>query len=259
MNSKDVFLIVLAVVFLVSCGGDPVIPDAKTRDVKPATTLPSFTRAPNEVQIAGSMNSVDPSWVLGSIVNRGTGEVRGLDSLLSRTAKPVITPQAEVFFDDVIDNSLAGNVGWLDFLKSEVSASVKAEVSIVKTAKVTITNQDLDDAKLDGILSKIPSGDRDNYGVIVGYVDYVLSASLLRESGAATSASGYGAVIGGKWYGKASNTSVEHRLVAIWAPLPFVASTTSASESRNLDKEVTKAIARGKLKVAPLSMIRFSH
>jgi hypothetical protein len=49
-------------------------------DLKLLTELRAFIKQVNEVEVADSMNGVDPGWVLGSIVNIETGQVRGLDN-----------------------------------------------------------------------------------------------------------------------------------------------------------------------------------
>lgn len=244
--------------------------------VTPVTQLPAFATQKNEVEIADSMNDVDPTWVLGSIVNIKTGEVRGLDNYLSQNAKPAVISQAEVVFKNFIENSIAVNAGWLDFLKAQVSDTVRAEVSVIKTSKVTMKNHDINRAKLKKELGKIPKETLNNYGMIIGYIDFVLTAALFKDFGTDGNLSGYGAKIGGKWYSKYENTSAHHRVVAIWSPLPFVIGTleqpdtlsyssgkkrptTATTASIDLEKATREAMELGTVKVKPFGTIRIGE
>ncbi|MBI4207137.1 MAG: hypothetical protein HY527_19110 [Betaproteobacteria bacterium] len=165
----------------------------------------------NEVEIADSMNDVDPTWVLGSIVNFKTGKVRGLDNYLSQNAKPAVTPQTDVVFKDLIENSVAAKAAWLDFLRGQLNDKVRAELSVIKTSKVTMKNADVDKQKLTAELQKIPKDERADYGLIIGYINFVLTASLFKDFGADSAASGYGAKIEGSWFTKFENTSAHHQ------------------------------------------------
>ena len=208
--------------------------------------LPTFTKRSNEVEVASDMSDIDPTWVLGAIVDTRTGVVRGLDSYLSKDAKPTVTPQAEVVFKDFIENSLTANASWLSFLQAQVTDSVRAELSVVKTMKVTIKNADVDKNKLVSELRKIPVAERGNYALVIGYIDFVLSAGLFKNVGTDDSASGYGAKIGGKWYSKSENSVAQHRVIAIWSPLPFAVShIENAAGFINLEKATAEAIRRG--------------
>lgn len=223
-------------------------------DTKPIAQLPAFAKQENEIEVADSMNDVDPTWVLGSIVNIKTGMVRGLDNYLSPSAKPVVVPQTEVVFKDFIENSLAANAAWLDFLSAQLNDKVRAELSVIKTSKVTMKNEDLDKKKLVSELQKISRPERADYGIIIGYIDFVLSASLFKDFGTEARGSGYGAKIGGSWYSKFENTSANHRVIAIWSPLPFVVDNLikPAVLLKNLDKATLHAVAKGELNIKPL-------
>lgn len=255
MNTK-VFLISLLAVVIAGCNHMPAKPDGTTGgiqlpDKELVKQLPSFSKQMNEIEIAGSMNDVDPTWVLGSIVDIRTGTVRGLDNYISKDAKPMVTPQTEVVFKDFVENSLSASAGWLDFLKGQMNDLIKAEVSVVKTSKVTVKNSEIDKTRLVSEAKKIPQSERSYYGVIIGYVDFVLNASLFKDSGAEAGASGYGAKISGKWYSKFENTSAHHRVIAIWAPLPFVLDVIQrpAMKPRDLDKVTSEAVKQGTLSV----------
>lgn len=251
MRYMYIFLAAIVVIFA-GCHSRPHKPEGPTSitNVEPAKHLPAFAKQQNEVEIADSMNDVDPSWVLGSIVNISTGRVRGLDNYLSPNAKPLVTPQTEVIFKDIIENSLAVNSSWLVFLRASLSDKVRAELSVIKTSKVTMKNEDVDKKKLTNELQRIRPQDRENYGVIIGYIDFVLSASLLKDFGTDAGASGYGAKIGGKWFSKFENTSAHHRVVAIWSPLPFVVeSVSSRTPTSDLEKELQEAINKGVVRI----------
>jgi len=226
-------------------------------DTKPIAQLPAFAKQENEVEVADSMNDVDPTWVLGSIVNIKTGRVRGLDNYLSPSAKPVVTPQTEVVFKDFIENSLAANAAWLDFLSAQLNDKVRAELSVIKTSKVTMKNEDVDKKKLSSELQKISRTERADYGIIIGYIDFVLSASLFKDFRTEARASGYGAKIGGSWFTKYENTSAYHRVIAIWSPLPFVIDllTNPAAFPRDLDKATLQAVEKGKVAIKPLETL----
>ncbi len=223
-------------------------------DITPVDKPPSFTQQVNEIQISTSMNDVDPSWVLGSIVNLKTGEVRGMDNYLVPNAEPLITPQTEVVFRNIIENSLAVEGSWLGFLSSSLSKNVRAELSVIKASKSTIRNQDVDEVKLMKELRTILLDQRADYGLIIGYVDFVLSATLYRDLGAEGSASGYGAKIGGKWYTKQENTSAQHRVVAAFSPLPFIEQilASNAAPDSSLEKATLTGIESGAVQIKPV-------
>jgi hypothetical protein len=244
---KKTFLIIAGCAFLFGCNGisKPVNPlPAKLPDVQVVNNLPTFVKQVNEVEIADSMNDIDPTFVLGAIVNMETGKVHSLDSFLSQDAKPVLTALTEVVFKNFVENSLTVSASWLDFLKAQVDDTVRAEVSVVKTSKATIKSEHIARERLIKECGKIPSGERDKYAVIIGYVDFVLTAGLFKNFGTEGSASGYGAKIGGKWYSKHENTAAHHRVIAVWAPLPFVLNATDPHKLRevpaNLEKDTPK-------------------
>lgn len=245
---------------LYGCNGNPSKPDAPTALNIPeltgiAATLPQFAKEENEVQIADGFNDVDPSWVVGALVNTKTGKVRALDSYLKTDAKLKTTPQAEIAFKNFIENSAAANAAWLEFVKAEVNDKTRAEVTVTKTAKVTADSTSIDKQKLLTELTKIPASTRADYGVIIGYVDFVLAATYFRDSGANGSVSGYGAKIGGNWYSKYENSASHHRIVAIWSPLPFVLDVIDSQKSKDLSKATLEAISSGKLNIQRLQSI----
>ena len=237
---------------VVSCNGDTKPPVDDTPSVTLAANLPVFARQANEVEIADSMNDVDPTFVLGSIVNTSTGQVHGLDNYLAAAAKPTVTLQGEVVFRHLIENSVAAKASYLDFVSAQLSNSTRAEVSVVKASKASMKNEDLDRARLTAELQKMPAAQRKDLGVIIGYVDFILSATLFRETESKGSASGYGAKIEGKWFNKAENAAAHHRLVAVWAPLTFVIEEIAKPDSAiDLTTAADRALKAGELKQLP--------
>lgn len=250
-------VVAVPVLLFAGCGGGkPNRPQASVGlalpDLQVAASLPQFAKEVNEVQIADSFNDVDPSWVIGALVNIKTGKIYALDSYLKADAKPVITPQTEMVFKNFIENSVAANAQWLEFVKTEVSDTTRAEVSVAKTAKVTINSQSVDKAELLRQLQASQISSRDDYGVVIGYTNYVLSAAYFRNSGAGGSVSGYGAKIGGNWYSKSENSSAQHRIVAVWSPLPFVIEAVSKNVSVDLSGVTSEAVKDRKLDLRKL-------
>jgi hypothetical protein len=226
----------------------PVLPDARL-----IATPPVFATQPNEVEIADSMNAIDPTLVLGSLVNTKTGQVLNLDNYLAPGAKPTVTLQGEVVFRHLIENSVAANASYLDFVSAALSDSVRAEVSVVKASKATMKNDDLDRPRLAAELSKRPIDQRNDLGVVIGYLDFVLSATFFKEQTGEGNVSGYGAKIGGKWFNKEENSAAHHRVVAIWAPLPFI--VEELARPVTIEGDLTEAAARA-LKTGELKQLR---
>src|SRR3989338_294791 len=276
---------ILFSLLVTGCIHNPLTPgQISVPDKTLVTQLPLFAKQENEVEVADSMNDVDPTWVLGSIIHKKTGQVRALDNYLSQNAKPIVTPLTELFFKDFIENSVAVNTGWLDFLRAQVNDTVRAEVSVIKTSKVTIKNHDIDEAKLINKVANIPKEDINDYVVIIGYIDFVLTATLFKDFGTDGNVSGYGAKIGGKWYSKFENTLAYHRVMPICYRCPFAAGPPKKLETdtgsdvmtfpepgtftaaRRIEEPVTvsidleqatrEAIDSGTLSVKPLGTIR---
>ena len=91
---------------------------------------------------------------------------------------------------------------------------------------------------------------RNDFGVVIGYVDFVLTTTFFRQQDGDANVSGYGAKIGGKWFSKAENTAAHHRVVAVWAPLPFVVDEIAKPTSieGDLTEAATRALNAGELK-----------
>lgn len=230
-------------------------------DVKVESSLPSFRRQ-NEVEISGSFNEIDPSFIIGAMVDLKQGVVRSFDNCLKNGAKIKTVTLTEVAFRGFVEEMLVAQVEWLCFLRGQVSAKCKAEISIIKAAKVVITIESIDSTKLHKCAEKIPQVERDNYGIIIGYIDYLVGASLFRNYGREGKVRGYGAKIEGTWYSKAENTALDHRIIAIWSPLPLVAQKIEeikAGHVVDLENETITAIERGDIDVEsirPLMIIK---
>jgi hypothetical protein len=223
-------------------------------DVSLAKTLPQFAKEVNEVQIADSFNDVDPSWVIGALVELNTGKIYSLDSYLKATAKPTSSPQTDVVFRSFVDNAVTANAQWLEFVKAEVNDTTRAEVSVTKTMKVSVDSQSIDKEALLRQLRNNKIASPKDYGVVVGYVNYSLSATYFKNTGASGSVSGYGAKIGGSWYSKSEHSRVQHRIVAVWSPLPFVVETITKRVPGNLEDITTDALKKNRIAVQPLSI-----
>jgi hypothetical protein len=246
---------------LAACGGSKTGEPQQTKqtgivlpDITPAVELPQFAPEINEVQIADSFNDVHPSWVIGALVNVKTSKVHSLDGFLKKDANPTVTPQTEVVFKNFIENGVAAQAQWLEFVKAEVSDTTRAEVSVTRASKVTIDSENIDKQQLVRWLTANSIAPRDDYGVIIGYTLYILSAAYFRNTGANASLAGYGAKIGGNWFSKAENSRMHHRIVAVWAPLPFVIENAAKALPENLTVEATNAAKLGKLQVKKLSI-----
>jgi hypothetical protein len=137
-------------------------------DVTPATALPQFAAQVNEVLIADSFNDVHPTLVIGALVNIDTGKVYALDGFLKKDAKPTVTPQTDVVFRNFIENGITAQAEWLSFVKANVNDTTRAEVTVTKSAKVSIEGEQIDKALLIKRLSEQKIEPRDDFGVIVG-------------------------------------------------------------------------------------------
>ena len=240
--------------FAVSCTRPAAPPiDQKLPDTPVVSTPPVFAKQQNEVAITDSMIGMDPTMVLGSLVNTATGQMHSLDNYLAPGAKPTVTLDGEVVFRHLIENSLAANASYLDFVSAALSDSVRAEVSVVKAVKANMKNDDLDRTRLTAELRKVAADKRNDLGVVIGYIDFVLSATYFKHREGDGNVSGYGAQIGGKWFSKDEKTDVRHRVIAVWAPLPFV--IEELGKSKNVEVDLPEAATRA-LKAGELTAMR---
>lgn len=225
-------------------------------DIALAKSLPQFAAEVNEVEIADSFNDVHPSWVIGALVNVKTRAVHALDGFLKKDAKPAVVPQTEVVFRNFIENGLAANAEWLEFVKAHVDDTTRAEVCVTKAAKVSVDSESVDRALLLQRLQANRIAPREDFGVVIGYTAYLLSAAYFRSTGANGSLSGYGAKIGGSWFNKSENSAMHHRIVATWAPLPFVVESVAVAAPGSLTVAAAQAVKAGQLKIPKLPAIK---
>lgn len=223
---------------------EPALPN-----IKLVAVLPQFTTVVNEIEIANSFDDVAPSWVIGAVVNIKTGKVHSLDGFLKAGTKLNTTPQTEVVFRDFIENSAVANAQWLDFVKGQVDATTRAEVTVAKTSKVSTSSENIDKGQLQSQATQHNFTPREDFGVIIGYSSYLVSASLFKSTEASGEVSGYGAKIGGNWFSKAGNLSAHHRVIATWAPLPFVVSAVANNIPGDLTKLTNAANDDGRLQL----------
>jgi hypothetical protein len=225
-------------------------------DIKPVSELPVFAKKENEIEIADSFKAMNPTMVLGAIVERRNGLVHSFDSFLKEDAKTESKPVSELLFKNFLENSVVADAEWLTFLKGQVNDSKRAEVIVTEVSNASIDIFSIDKDKLQTFAQSIAKGERDDYGVVIGYRDFTINASLFTEQGVEGNLSGYGAKIGGKWFGKHESASGEHRVVAIWSPLPFVLEKVTEGVKTTRDTSLTTltrdALKEKKLRIRPL-------
>lgn len=221
-------LTMMSMLFCAGCDHD--VP-GDLPSIKPVSELPVFTEQENEIEIADSFKGTDPTTVLGAIVERANGLVHSVDTFLKEDVKTEVEPVSELAFRDFLENSVVADAEWLTFLKGQVNDSTRAEVTVTEVSNASIAVSSIDKDKLQAFAQSIPKDSREDYGIVIGYRDFVVSATLFKEQGIGGNLSGYGAKIGGKWFGKHEGLSADHRVVAVWSPLPFVLEKVAASGS----------------------------
>lgn len=224
--------------------------------------LPAFTIGANQVPIEGALGDVDPSFVVGTVIDieGSKGTIHSFDSVLKDDAKLNVFPLSEVVFRDFIEDSVSGSTAFLGFLSGKLNPSIKAEVTVIKVAKVTTSSAStsIDKNKLEkqkAIFDSQQEEQRRNLvfspvidrGIVLGYIDYIVTATLFKKSGVSGSASGYGAMVQGEWYSNAEKTQAQHILVAIWTPLAFVSAKVSDKDPASLEEATTLAIISGQI------------
>ena len=248
------YLTMMSMVFCVGCDRDVF---REMQPVKPASELPVFAKQENEIEIADSFKGMDPTMVLGAIVERVNGRVRSFDTFLKDDAKTEIKPVSELAFKDFLENSVVADAEWLTFVKVQVNDSTRAEVTVTEVSNASIGVSSIDKDKVQAFAQSIAKNSREDYGVVIGYRDFVVSASLFKEQGIEGKLSGYGAKIGGKWFGKHEGVSADHRVVAVWSPLPFVIEKISSSDSTiraaSLTTLTDKALKDKNIHIRPLA------
>lgn len=213
-------------------------------NVAVASELPVFKKQQNEIEIADSFNNMDPTMVLGAIVELKTRTIRSFDSVLKDGAKTERKAVSELTFKNFLENSVVAQAERLSFLKGQINDAIRAEVVVTEVASATLSVSAIDREKMDTLTLAIPQDNRCDYAVVVGYRDFLISANLFKDQGIEGNASGYGAKISGKWFGKFENSTTDHRIVAIYSPLPFVVEKTWTADARLPDVSLPEATQR---------------
>ena len=229
----------ISALVLLGCNHNGLLKDrdssSKLPDISLASKLPIFANQRNEVEIADSYLVVDPKYVIGSILEFTDNQVRSFNNFLLPGIKPEIKPMNEIVFKDFVENSLAANASWLSIICTNITDNVKAEVSIVKSATVSTDPANFDKKRLIEYVVSLPKDERNKYGVVIGYIDYLLSASLFKNFGVDGNVNGYGAKIGGSWYSKMGVNSADHRMIVIVSPLPIVIEKPRISKGKGIE------------------------
>ncbi len=253
---KRCLVVIVLQIFLMGCltvngpSGKKTIDDLP--NVATVDKLPALNLTKNEIEISDSWNEMDQSLVVGSLINLKTCKLSPFDNCLAKDVKLERKPLTEVAFRNFVNETAVAKTNWLNFLQGAVNQGCKAEVSVIKSAKVTAPFNAIDRAKLEDLRGMIADNEQNDYAIVIGYIDYLITASLFKDSGVDASGSGYGVKIEGKWLSKAENTNANHYLVAIWAPFPFIAKKASEApktEKVNLEKLTNTAIETGKIQV----------
>jgi len=250
-------LTIMSMLFCAGCDDDYF---KRMTPVKPVSELPVFTKQENEIEIADSFKGTDPTMVLGAIVERTNGQVNSFVNFLKDDGKIEKKAVSELAFRDFVENSLVADAEWLTFLKGQLNDSIRAEVTVTEVSNASIGISSIDKDKLQAFAQTIAQDKRDDYGVVIAYRDFVVSASFFKEQAIEGNVSGYGAKIGGKWFGKNEGLSADHRVIAVWSPLPFVIENVSSSDrtisAASLTALTNKALKDGKIRISPLDRQR---
>lgn len=249
-------LIIMSILFCIGCDDVP----GNLPNIKPASQLPVFTKHVNEIEIADSFNSADPTMVLGAIVERTNSLVHSFDNFLKENAQAERKSISEIAFREFLENSLVAEAEWLTFLNGKVNDSTRVEVTVTEISNASISISSIDKDKLQAFAQTIPKEKRDDYGVVIAYRDFVVNASFFKEQSIEGNMNGYGAKIGGKWFGKHEGLSADHKVIAVWSPLPFVIENVSSSDRTTRVMPLTvltdKALKDGKIRISPLDRRR---
>jgi hypothetical protein len=220
---------------LLCAGYDEDVP-GNLRSIVPVSELPAFAKEENKVEIADSFKGSDPTVVPGAIVERTNGLVHSVDSFLRNDAKTELKPVSELVVKDFVENTVIADAEWLTFVKGRGNDSARAEVTLTEVSNGVIAMSAIDRDRLQAFARSIPGNKREDYGG--GYRDSVVSARTFKEQGIGGEASGYGVKIGGKWFGKHENLSADHRVIAVWSPLPFVLERVATRDTTSRDQSL---------------------
>lgn len=241
--SRKVFLLLLVGLFAIAGLSRQPAASApgSASDVKPIMELPKLENGPNETLVNSSFKDMDPTWVAGALINTREAKLYQLSNCLKTDAKPQVTTLGEVVVDDFIENSLALSCGWLTFLKAELNDKTRVELSIVRSGRMSIPNSAIDWQKLMMQMAQIPKEKQQDYGIVIGYVDYIVTAKLFTDAGNSSKAGAFGVTIGHTWYSKSGNTRADHRVQVVWAPIS-IAEIARSQPKADLNALAVKAL-----------------
>ena len=231
MRKFDIIFISLVLTLsLIGC-----VPHSVNRpDVEVYLTLPTVTKFPNEKEIAGNFAYLEPNLVIGKIINLKNSQVMPLEgTLINEETQPKVKFLNESVFRKFVEITSVSSNDWLNFVKDSIGKDTKAEISVTRVSSTYISPKDIDKEKIEKFTAKISSEDQNNYGVIIGYIEYVLSASFFRDSAAEGKLGAYGAQIGGKWFNRIESSATDHRLTAIWSPFPIIKKTVAEKQNNS--------------------------
>lgn len=184
-----------------------------------ASKVPEIVSKRGEVIIAKSFSDADPTTVLASLVNTKTGELFFLENYLVDNPNPKIESKSEILFKNLIEKNVANSASYLGFVSGSLTDSSKAEITLMKNSFISISSKDIKLKELKDKVSKFPNNEINDYGLIIGYTEFILTADIFSEAAKKADATGYGAKIGTKWYNKSNNFSSDKVVVALYSPL----------------------------------------
>ncbi|NTU95160.1 MAG: hypothetical protein HGA52_03830 [Bacteroidales bacterium] len=166
----------------------------------------------------------DPSLLIGSLVNIREAKVfmLGSDNCLTKDAKPTLhLINEKPIYNHIISDSLVANVGFLSFIKAHANESNKVELCVNRINSVDIEQRYLDEVKIQKN-PRMKNVNPDDWGIIIGYSDYLISANIYSSKGSGGDLNAFSVNIGGNVYKKEIISEAMHRVEAIWAPIPFI-------------------------------------
>lgn len=142
--------------------------------------------------------------------------------------------KTEQKFRTLVEKGVASSASYLGAVSASLDDKTLAEVSLTKNSYVSISQKDLKTDALKAKIAQYKDSEINNYGLVIGYTDYIITATLFTASEKKAEAKGFGANVGGKWYSKSENTSTDRTVVALYTPLkiltPVLKSNSKSSE-----------------------------
>ncbi len=263
MPTKYIIVITLFALALSGCRiEEPKPPEsANLPNITMAESLPIFITEPSELEIADSYIETDPAFAVGALIDLKETKIYSLNSFLKEGERIEYKTKADSVFNFWVDKESSSKASWLNFVSMHLSDHVKAHVSVVKVGKASVLMKAINMSKVEEFSRDLSGNDQFNFGMITGYTDYLISASLFKDVGAGGDVSGYGAKINGKWHSKFGNEISYHKVIASWTPLMFLTSAAALQHGKQLPQTplgvLTKeAIKRGDIYVIKLDSAR---